>query len=206
MLYLPKPGYRFCFLISCLSVIAINSIVQASVIAENLTTQNPQFQITKQEESDLNNGKAIIRGAEGNYVAFIVANGNLNTIWKILTDYNNFKNFFPNVAASKLLKSNGDRKVFQQVNVVGVWFFTKKYTLEIATEETYPNNIAFKIVKGELDTLEGNWELKSITPKQTLIIYRVKVAPRAGANLKQFYAIYEKSLEKTLTALESRSN
>jgi ribosome-associated toxin RatA of RatAB toxin-antitoxin module len=202
MLYLPKAYYQLLFLITCLSVITINSLFSHSVVAENVTNTHSQFQITQQEQSDLNNGKAIIRGEKGNYLGFIAANGDLDTTWKVLTDYNNFKNFFPNVAASKLLKSHGNRKVFQQINIVGIWFFTKKYTLEIATEETYPQNIAFKIVKGELDTLEGSWQLKSLAAKQTLIIYRVKVAPRNGANLNQFYGIYEKSLLKTLTALD----
>lgn len=202
MRYLFKSSYQLCFLITCSIVVVISSVLNHSVIAKDLLTQHPQFQITQQEQSELDRGKAIIRGDEGNYVGFVVANGDVNTTWKVLTDYNNFANFFPNVAASKVLKSNGNQKVFEQTNVVGVWFFTKKYVLEIATQESYPQQIGFKIVKGELDTLEGTWELKSLSPKQTLIIYRVKVEPREGANRNQFFDIYEKSLYKTLKALD----
>ena len=97
-----------------------------------------------------------------------------------MTDYENFSNFLPNVASSKVIDTQGNQKIFEQVSIVDLWLFTEQSTLQISAQETQKQKIDFQMVKGDLKNLQGTWQLEQVTDNQILITHTVKVQPQSS--------------------------
>ncbi len=148
---------------------------------------------------------ATVTGKDGKYVAKIVVNSSADTTWKVLTDYNNFYRFLPNVISSKVLKTEGNQKTFEQVYQIQALIFKQQTRVVISSTETYPQQIAFKRVDGDLKALQGTWKIEPISAKQVLIEHQVTVDPGSTPSLSLFYTIYENSLKQTLEAIKKET-
>jgi ribosome-associated toxin RatA of RatAB toxin-antitoxin module len=161
------------------------------------------------ERVALKEGKVILTGEQGQYVCRILVQGDLDNVWRVLTDYDNFEEFLPGVADSQLVQINGDRKIFEQINQVKTLIFSTKARIRLAITESYPQQIAFDFVDGDLDALNGTWLLEPVSPypsappDRVLITHRVSVEPNKMPSKSIFYNIYESTLEKTLAAIKS---
>lgn len=169
-----------------------------TVLAQNVA---PEVKLSSQEQTNLNQGKVILKGKKGDYLGQVLATGNLDTAWQVLTDYNNFHSFMPNIASSKIVVDRGDRKIFEQVNVVDLLFFKEKFTVQIEAKETKPYKVDFQQFQGDLKSLSGTWQVKQVNSRQILVTHRVKVEPESNTEKPFFYGIYESSLENTLKAI-----
>ena len=158
-----------------------------------------QIALTSQEQSTLRQGQVLFSGNQGNYTVRVMANGSTDDAWAVLTDYNNFSRFLPGVESSHLLTSNGSQKQFEQVNVVRIFPFTHRERVVIATSESYPDKIAFSLVDGDLEKLQGVWYVTG-AGNQVMVTHQVSVQP-GGSNRSLFYTIYEDNLRKTMAAL-----
>ncbi|SKB13903.1 exported hypothetical protein [Planktothrix sp. PCC 11201] len=148
---------------------------------------------------------ATVTGKDGQYVAKIIVNSSADTTWKVLTDYNNFYQFLPNVISSKVLKTQGNQKIFEQIYQVQALIFKQQTRVRIASTETYPKQIDFKLVDGDLKALQGSWKIEPISAQQVLIEHQVKVDPGFTPSLSLFYSIYENSLKQTLEAIKKET-
>jgi ribosome-associated toxin RatA of RatAB toxin-antitoxin module len=128
----------------------------------------------------------------------VLARGTRATTWQVLTDYNNFNRFLPNVASSRLLSSSGNRKVFEQVNS----YFIKKFRVQIAATETYPQQISFRVIKGDVKTLNGIWQIQPAANNQVLIVHQVSVDPGPTPTRDLFFNVYKDTLDNTLVAVK----
>ncbi|BAU66391.1 hypothetical protein STA3757_37950 [Stanieria sp. NIES-3757] len=161
------------------------------------------------ERAALRDGKVTLAGREGNYTARVLIKAPAAKVWEVLTDYNNFEQFLPNVASSELIQANGNQKVFEQINSVQVLVINKKTRIRIAVTESYPQQINFQIVNGDLKSLNGKWTIQPVSPypsapaDQVLITHQVSVQPLAGGSI--FYGIYEDTLQKTLAAIKQET-
>ncbi len=161
-----------------------------------------------QERVALRQGQSLVTGSKGKYTGKVLVRATVATAWQVLTDYNNFYRFFPNVASSKLIQNNGDRKVFEQVQVIRAFAISKKSRVRIAVKETYPKQIAFNLVEGDLKSLQGAWRIEPISPypgappNQVLIVHQVNADPGSIATRGLFYSLYRDNLENTLVALK----
>lgn len=159
----------------------------------------------------LREGEVTLTGEQGKYVCRVLVNSNLDSAWQVLTDYENFEQFLPGVAESELMQTNGDRKVVQQINQVKTLIFSTQARVRLAITESYPQQIAFSFVDGDLDSLEGTWLLEPVSPSpsappnQVLITHRVNVEPNKSLSKSIFYGIYENSLEQTLAAIKDEA-
>lgn len=189
--------------IYCLSLInGIQQSLTSTVFAQDTMAQNHNYlSLSKQEKANLKPGKVILKGQKGNYLGQVLTTGNLNIAWRVLTDYDNFEDFLPNIASSKVISQQGDRLVFEQVNVVDLWLLKHQFKVQIEAIKTKPNKIDFKIVDGELKKLVGKWQLQEISPGQVLISHIVEVEPGENTEKSFFYGVYESSLEETLQAM-----
>ena len=169
-----------------------------------------------QQRVDLRKGNVILLGDKGKYTCRVLVKSSVDNAWQVLTDYDRFSEFLPGVSSSALLENNGDRKIFEQTNKVKALVFNIESRVEIATTESYPQEIAFEAIDGDLETLNGSWILEPVSPypsappDQVLITHQVFVEPGKTPSDSLFFGIYEDSLEETLIAIkqetEKRSN
>jgi ribosome-associated toxin RatA of RatAB toxin-antitoxin module len=198
---------RFVLPILLATIALIFSIVLTPAATAKLF-DGPVDRLPLQERVDLRKGKSILNGAQGNYTGRVLITASTDVVWQVLTDYNNFPRFLPDVTESKLLETKGNRKVFEQINQVKTFIFSTKAKVRIAVNEFYPSQIAFQLVNGDLDSLDGVWLLEPVSPypsapsDRVLITHKVIVQPNGNTTRGIFYDIYEKTLEATLDAIK----
>ena len=193
----------------CLGSCALAIVLNISLTPTHAKLFNgPVDQLPVLERVALRQGKVIVIGEKGVYTCRFLVNGSIDTAWQVLTDYNNFELFLPGVTDSELLEINGDRKIFEQINRIKTFIFSKKARIRMAITESYPQKIAFNFLDGDLDSLDGTWLLEPVSPypsappNQVLITHQVTVEPNSIPSRSFFYGIYENTLEKTLTAIK----
>lgn len=153
-------------------------------------------------EQALQQGRVVLTGDNGQYVGRVLVNAPISTAWAVLTDYDNFEQFFPNVASSQLISSSGNQRVFEQENVVRLLAFTRRTRVRIATVESYPQQIAFQVIDGDIEALQGVWQLQTVgNQNQVLITHQVYIDP-GSSNREIFFTLYRDNLESTLAALK----
>ncbi len=160
-----------------------------------------EIELSPQEQRLLNQGQVILQGNRGDYIGQVITEGKIDRAWEVLTDYDNFQDFLPNITSSKIVINEGDRKIFEQVNVVDLWLFTEEFTVQIEARETKPRRVNFQQFKGDLKKLDGTWQIEQLKTNQILVTHTVKVEPGSNTEKPFFYGIYESSLEATLKAI-----
>ncbi|MEB3883032.1 SRPBCC family protein [Lyngbya sp. CCY1209] len=148
---------------------------------------------------------AFLTGENGRYTGEILVNTSADTAWKVLTDYENFPRFMPTVIDSQLLTTQGNQKVFELVYQIRAIIVDKRIRVRIANVETYPQQIAFKLVEGDLRSLQGTWTIQPISSRQVRIQHQVAVDPGSTPSRAIFYNIYESSLKNTLEAIKKEA-
>ena len=197
--------HRYRYLIATGIVTCVLTVFVPDTVAKLF--DGPVDKLPVAQRVALREGKVILTGEQGKYICRILVNANLDSTWQVLTDYENFEEFLPGVAESELIQTNGDRKIVQQINQVKTLIFTTQARVRLAITESYPQQIAFSFVDGDLDSLEGTWLLEPVSPSpsappnQVLITHQVNVEPNTMSGKSFFYNIYESTLEKTLAAI-----
>lgn len=207
--------YRF-LIISFISAIACTSSFLFSSAATAKLFDGPVDNLPLEQRVSLRNGEVIFLGEGGRYTCRILVTSSIDNAWKVLTDYDRFAEFLPGVKSSQILENNGDRKVFEQINKIKTLVFSIESRVEIATRESYPEQIAFKAIDGDLKTLNGEWLLEPVSPypsappDQVLMTHKVRVEPGKAPSDSIFFNIYENRLKETIAAIkqetEKRSN
>ncbi len=202
--------YRILFLVAIAAIAFSLSLISTPTATAKLF-DGPVDRLPLEERVALRKGQVILLGESGQYTGRILVTSSMDTAWKVLTDYNNFAEFLPEVYTSQLLEANGERKVFEQINKIKTFIFSTKARVRIAVTESYPQEITFKAVDGDLETLDGLWLLEPVSPypsappDRVLITHRVTVEPASAPTDGIFYNIYENSLEKTLAAIKEEA-
>lgn len=161
-----------------------------------------------EQRVSLRRGELIFLGKSGDYTCRLLAKTSMDNVWQVLTDYDRFAEFLPGVISSELLEHEGDRKIFQQTNKVKTFIFSVESRVKIATVETYPQQISFQAIDGDLETLNGEWLLEPVSPypsappDSVLITHKVLVEPAEAPSDGIFFSIYEDSLQETLKAIK----
>ncbi|MEO0377463.1 MAG: SRPBCC family protein [Cyanobacteria bacterium P01_A01_bin.17] len=146
-------------------------------------------------------GQVSVTGQNGQYRGEVLVQAPADMAWKVLTDYENFKNFLPNVSESRVISAEGNQKVFEQVNVFRVLTFKKQARVKMASTESYPKQVSFQVMEGDVKDLKGTWTISSPAPNQVLISHEVTVVPKDSDNKTMFFGIYKNSLKQTIAAV-----
>lgn len=197
-----------------LSIIAATSfllsIASSSMVNAKLF-DGPVDRLPLEERVSLRRGELVFTGSDGNYVSRLLITTSLDNAWQVLTDYENFADFLPGVTSSELLESTGDRKVFEQTNKIKTLVFSIESRVQVATTETYPEQIAFQAVDGDLETMDGTWMLEAVSPypsappDRVLLTHKVMVEPANAPSNGIFFSIYEDRLQETLEAIKTEA-
>ena len=171
----------------------------------------PVDKLPLEQRVSLRRGELIFLGEDGKYTSRLLMTTTMENAWQVLTDYDNFAEFLPGVISCEVLESNGDRKVFEQINKVQTFVFSVESRVKIATTESYPEQITFKAVDGDLDKMDGTWRLEPVSPypsalpNQVLVTHKVMVEPAKAPSDGIFFSIYEDRLQETLEAIKKET-
>ena len=199
--------HRFLSFASLAAIAFVVSICFSPVATAKLF-DGPVDRLPVLERVSLREGKVSLLGEKGEYTCRVLASASVDSAWGVLTDYNNFSDFLPGVATSKLVSSEGDRKVFEQTNKIKTFIFSTEAEVKIEVTEHYPKKIAFQAIDGDLETMNGEWLVEPVSsypsapPDKVLITHTVSVEPAGVPSKDMFYGIYEDSLESTLAAIK----
>jgi ribosome-associated toxin RatA of RatAB toxin-antitoxin module len=159
------------------------------------------------ERDALRNGRVVVSGDQGQYVARILVNASLDTAWSVLTDYGNLSNFIPNMASSRVLENNGSSKVVEQIDQRQIFLTTITSRTKLAITESNQQQIDFSLISGDLAGMRGSWLIEPVSlvprqaPTQVLITYTVNVQPNDSTPKDVFYEIFKGSLNDILAAV-----
>ena len=191
-----------------LGMIVFILTVTFSPVANAKLFDGPVDQLPLEERVALRRGEVVLVGQAGEYTCRILTNSSRESAWEVLTDYENFSEFLPGVKSSALLEQQGDRKVFEQINKVKTLVFSIEARLQIANTESYPQQIAFEAIDGDIKSLKGKWTLEPVSPypsapaDQVLLTHKVVVEPNKSLSDDLFFKIYEGRLEETVAAIK----
>lgn len=194
-----------------LGAVAFLLAITFSPIANAKLFDGPVDLLPLEQRVALRKGEVIFLGEKGEYTCRILTNSSIEDAWQVLTDYENFSKFLPGVQSSELIEQTGDRTVFEQVNKVKTLVFSIEARLQIANTETYPQQIAFEAIDGDIKTLKGKWTLEPVSPypsapaDQVLLTHKVVVEPNKSLSDEIFFKIYENRLEETLSAIKQET-
>ncbi len=205
-----RQKYRF-LILPILGAIAFILTITFSPVANAKLFDGPVDLLPVEQRVALRKGEVVFLGEKGEYTCRILTNSSVESAWQVLTDYENFSKFLPGVKSSELIEQKGDRTVFEQVNKVKTLVFSIEARLQIANTETYPQQIAFEAIDGDIKSLKGKWTLEPVSPypsappDQVLLTHKVAVEPNKSLSDEIFFKIYESRLEETVAAIKQET-
>ncbi len=199
------------FILPILGAIAFILSITFSPAVNAKLFDGPVDVLPVEQRVALRKGEVILIGEKGKYTCRILTDSTIENAWQVLTDYENFAEFLPGIESSKLIEQQGDRAIFEQVNKVKTLVFSIEARLQIANTESYPKQIAFEAVDGDIKSLKGKWTLEPVSPypsappNQVLLTHQVTVEPNKSLSDEIFYKIYESRLEETVAAIKQET-
>ncbi|MEO0768937.1 MAG: SRPBCC family protein [Cyanobacteria bacterium J06649_4] len=187
---------------------------------EQPTAQQTQLafaELPETERTALEEGQVMVSasrtGEKGQFTARVLIDATLDEAWAVLTDYDNFEKFLPNVENSELLESEDNRRVFEQMNVISVVpsVIDIRSRVVIESMERPLEEVAFSLVEGDLDLLEGVWQLSPVAsvegedPDKVLITHQVDIDPGDSSPRGLFFSTYRLVLEDSLIAAKTEA-
>lgn len=176
------------------------------VLAQVTPTKNPLDNLSARERASLRQGKPVVSGENGDYTARILLNATPSQAWAVITDYNNYSHFMPNVTASAVIESNGNNYIFEEVNrfhVAPLINVTERTRLAIT--EIPQSSLQFQMVKGKLKQLQGSWSIQPIAnypgTTQVLLTHKMQAQPKSKTSKSVFYSLFRRHVEATVEAV-----
>ncbi len=198
------PRLPFYFLTGCLTFI---SMISTTVPSSAQLFNSPVDRLSANDRAALRSGQTLVTGEKGNYVAKVLVKSSQDAAWNVLTDYGSLSKFVPNVVSSKVLESNGNRKVIEQVDARQIFLINVRSRIRSSITETAKSRIDFQQVDGDLQKLQGYWTVEPIAAfsgakaDQVLITHVVDAQPKPGTPKDIFYNLFKDSLGQTLKAI-----
>ncbi|MEO1791098.1 MAG: SRPBCC family protein [Cyanobacteria bacterium J06629_19] len=201
--------------------LALTSPLAATALAQDAPSTadptQPFAELTEQEQATLTDGQVIVTaertGDSGQFIARVLVDASIEDTWQVLTDYDNFEQFLPNVEDSQLLESAEARRVFEQTNVIPVVpdVVDIRSRTVIESLESYPENVSFSLVEGDVESLDGVWQLIPVAttegaePDKVLVAHQVNINPGDSTPRVLFFSTYRMVLENALVAAKQET-
>ena len=116
---------------------------------------------------------------EGEFVA-VTAGADLQvdaaTAWSVLTDYDRFAEFIPDMVSSRIISRSRDAMVVEQRGEFGFLFFRQPMHLVLDVVLEPPRRILARSISGDLRDLAASFEI-SETPQALRLAYRARFLP-----------------------------
>lgn len=186
---------------------AVLLTVTSPLVARAELFNGPLDRLPVPERVALRSGKVVVTGDQGRYVAKVLVKASPEVVWAVLTDYANLSKFLPNVVSSRVIEAKGNRKVVEQVDVRQVLLVSRRSRFRTENIETAKKRIDFRLLEGDVKTLQGYWQINPIAAypgapvTQVLLTQDITAEPSAGTPKGLFYGLFRNGLNESLTAI-----
>jgi ribosome-associated toxin RatA of RatAB toxin-antitoxin module len=91
--------------------------------------------------------------------ASAVLNADAATAWRVLTDYDRYTQFIPNLRVSRVVARHGSSVTVEQSGNAVLWMFRKRVDVTYEVTESPPNMIQSRAIAGSLRALASTYSL-----------------------------------------------
>ncbi|MEM6591582.1 MAG: SRPBCC family protein [Cyanobacteria bacterium P01_C01_bin.73] len=163
--------------------------------------------LSKRDCRRLQQGQIVVTGQSGTYTIHGLVSAAPETAWSVLNDFSGFAKFLPTVVSSRVVESNGDRSVVEQVDQRKVFF--QEINSTVRTENIrHDQQIDFHMIEGDLQQMEGFWRIDAIAAdsendasEQVLVTQKVSAQAGIGVFDGVFFKIFEGSVKENMKAI-----
>lgn len=163
--------------------------------------------LTPAEQENLRNGQVVVSGEAGEYIARVLVNAPQSLVWEVLTDYENFDQFLPNVSASEVVETDDNRTVVEQTNHTHILLADIESTIQTENVEQGQQRVDFTMTKGDLEEFRGYWQIAPVASDgqqtQTLIKQFVVASADLGLLDGTFHQVFRGALQQSLEAIQT---
>ncbi len=96
--------------------------------------------------------------------------------WKVLTAYDRYAEFIPDLATSRVLRREGGVVVLELAGATRVLWWREPLSVRLAVTETPPWRVRSKLLSGTLQAMEGEYELAA-APGGVRLTYTGRIVP-----------------------------
>ncbi|XP_077243121.1 uncharacterized protein LOC143883676 [Tasmannia lanceolata] len=152
----------------------------------------------------------------------------LETIWKILTDYERLVDFIPGLAVSRLMEKGENYSRIFQVGEQRLPFglkFNARAILDCYEKDLEPlssgrkRDLEFEMVEGDFQTFKGKWSIVQVDEKKskgggsyeapdspTVLSYTIDVVPKRWPPISLVEGRLKNEIEKNLLCIREEAN
>ncbi len=164
--------------------------------------------LTEADWAVLAKGKVLVKGGKGQYGIMAVTSVTQAAAWRVLTDYGNFDKFLPTVVTSRVVESEGDRTVVEQLDRRRILLTTMESKVLTENLELDGQQISFRLLEGNLEYMYGHWRIDAPpaalgAAAGCLLSQQVRAEADVGPFKSMFYSMFEASLVDTIKALRT---
>ncbi len=153
------------------------------------------------EHERLHQGEIVLRGKDGRYQVWALVAAAPERVWSVLTDYERFPQFLSSVAACRVLERQGGRTVVERHDRRNIGWVPIQVKLVTENWEVGRDRIHYRLLKGNLDSMEGAWHLTAHGHPGTLLIQTIQASASLGPFQSYFLTVFEQGLLDTMGAL-----
>ena len=132
----------------------------------------------------------------------------INSIWSVLTDYDQLSEHIPNLVSSKVIARNGNRIHLKQVGaqtLMGLRF-SAQVQLELV-EDRELGLLEFHLLKGDFRRFEGLWKMQELNNgESTCLLYELTVQGCLGMPVALIEQRLREDLKTNLLAIEQAAS
>lgn len=148
----------------------------------------------------------MLSGEKGQYQVMALAPVTVELAWSVLTDYDNFDQFLPTVAASQVIETDGARTVVEQIDRRRILLSMVESKIRTENVRISDSQISFRMLEGNLQYMYGHWRVDSVDwapqfPAVVLVSQQVRAEADLGPFKTMFYNLFEASLVETMQAI-----
>ncbi len=99
-------------------------------------------------------------------------------VWEVITDYNNHKNFVPNIIDSGIISDNGIEIVMFERGKSRMFIFSKEVYIKMKVWGDNLTRLCFQQITGDFKIYQGEWTLVDYPQGAgTFLTYKAEVKP-----------------------------
>jgi len=109
--------------------------------------------------------------------------------WAVLTAYERYAEFIPDISESRVVRRHGDSLVIELAGAVRLLWWRVPLTVRLAVEESPPHRVHARLIEGSVEALRGRYELEPIDGGVRLVYTGAIVPDRRHRSLFDQFVI-----------------